>query len=277
MMNNASISNQAREATPEAGRNQAGAEEPAAWRKRTRKFVKRRAKKFVLSVGNYMARQGTVPDQAIFDPREFPWAADLESNFDVVRAELAGVLKCRDALPSLHEIQREQYRISADEKWKAFVLCGWGFQAEEGARLCPQTYRLVARVPGLRTAFFSILEPGAHIPEHRSILRGLLRGQLAMIVPKQREKCVLHVDGTPHCWTEGRMLVFDDTYLHEVHNDTDEERVVLILHFDRPMNWRGRLVNRTLTALIRRSPFVKDARRNYAQWARRFNQRRIED
>lgn len=239
-------------------------------KKRSRKFVRRNAKKFAASIGDYLARQGSVRDQPVYDPQDFAWAAELESNFGVIRAELDNILRYREALPSLHEIQREQYRISADDKWKTFVLYGWGFEADEGARLCPQTYRLVRRVPGLQTAFFSILAPGAHIPEHRSILRGLLRGQLAMIVPKRSEKCVLTVDGIAHRWTEGRMLIFDDTYLHEVRNDSEEERIVLILHFERPMNWRGRLTHRALTGLIRRTPFVRDAKRNYASWARRF-------
>ena len=244
----------------------------AKLRKRRRKLVKRVGKGFIEWVGDYLAQQATIPDQPIFDPRDFPWTATLESNTGIIRAELDSVLKHRGALPRLHDLQRDQYRISADDRWKAFVLCGWGFRAEEGARLCPETIRLVNQIPGLQTAFFSILEPGAHIPEHRGFLKGLLRGQLAMIIPKEREKCVLFVEKTPQYWTEGRILVFDDTYRHEVRNDTHEERIVLILHFERPMNWRGRLVHRALNALIRRTYFVKDAQRNYARWAERFRQ-----
>ncbi len=246
----------------------------AKLQKRRRKFVKSNAKSFVAWVGDYLVRQATMPDKPVFDPQDFPWTADLESNYGTIRTELDRVLTHRRALPRLHDLQREQYRISADDKWKCFVLCGWGFRAEEGARLCPETHRLVKQIPGLQTAFFSILEPGAHIPEHRGILRGLLRGQLAIIVPKEREKCVLFIEKAPHYWTEGRMLIFDDTYHHEVRNETHEERVVLILHFERPMNWRGRLVQRALAVLIRRTPFVKDARRNYARWAEQF-QRQI--
>ena len=86
-----------------------------------------------------------------------------------------------------------------------------------------------------------------------------MRGQLAIRVPKEREKCFLRVEDTVCNWEEGKLIVFDDTYRHEVQNNTDEERVVLLLHFDRPMNRLGRLTNAALMAVIKRTPFVKKA------------------
>ena len=68
------------------------------------------------------------------------------------------------------------------------------------------------------------------------------------------------------------MFIFDDTYLHEVRNATNQERVVLILHFDRPMDWPGRISHQLLLFLIRRTGFVREARRNVAQWEKRFVQ-----
>lgn len=62
------------------------------------------------------------------------------------------------------------------------------------------------------------------------------------------------------------MLIFDDTCRHEVQNNTDQERVVLILHFDRPMNRLGRFTHQPLIAIIRHTPFVKKAVRNHRHW-----------
>ena len=50
----------------------------------------------------------------------------------------------------------------------------------------------------------------------------------------------MRVDDQIKVWKPGEAFVFDDTYEHEVRNDTDEERVVLILDFDRPMGLGGR-------------------------------------
>jgi beta-hydroxylase len=240
------------------------------WRKRLRRGIKR----MLATIGNYQARNAYVPDQPFFDVTQFPWTTELEANSSIIRSELDAVLSRRDELPQIQELQRAQYAVSIP-KWKAFVLYGWGYEASEGRRLCPETTRLVERIPGLRTAFFSVLEPGAHIPEHRGRVRGLLRGQLALIVPKEREKCTLWVDGKPHHWEEGRMMVFDDTYRHEVHNQTDEYRVVLLLHFDRPMHRLAQVVHEAMLFMIRRTSFVTQARRDYAAWASRFRAKEI--
>ena len=65
-------------------------------------------------------------------------------------------------------------------------------------------------------------------------------------------------------------VVFLDTYLHQVDNATEEDRVVLLVHFDRPMDLAGRLVHRTMLALLRRSGFVKQAKRRHEEWEERF-------
>jgi len=248
----------------------AATEKYAKKHKPLRKRVRRRAKRLLADIGAFQVRHALVPDQPVFDNDIFQWTSDLESNYAVIRKELDRILEYRDSLPKLHDIQHDQYRISADDKWRAFVICGWGISAREGVRLCPETARIVRGIPGLRSAFFSILDPGAHIPEHRGHVRGLLRGQLALKVPDRREDCTIWVEGTPFHWEAGRMFIFDDTYLHEVRNRTSEERVVLILHFDRPMDWLGRVSHRALLFLIRRTGFFRKARRNVDQWEKRF-------
>ena len=245
-------------------------------RKRCYKSAKKSVKGWLGGIGDFLVRQSPLADRPVMDTADFPWVSYVEKNYPVIRQELDRVLQYRDALPKLHEIQREQYRISSDDKWKAFVLYGWGHIAEEGVRMCPETARIVQQIPALRSAFFSILEPGAHIPEHRGHVRGLLRGQLALIVPEQGEKCFLRVEDTICHWQPGEMLIFDDTYRHEVQNNTDQERVVLILHFDRPMNRLGRFTHQCLIALIRHTPFVKKAVSNHRRWQDRFRKQLAE-
>jgi beta-hydroxylase len=68
-------------------------------------------------------------------------------------------------------------------------------------------------------------------------------------------------------WREGKTLVFDDTYPHEVWNATDERRVLLLIQFRRPLAPVGRVIGEIFLFLIRRSPYVKEARRNVARWS----------
>ena len=48
----------------------------------------------------------------------------------------------------------------------------------------------------------------------------------------------LFVDNKPYSWTEGKGVMFDDTYVHEVRNETDETRIAVLLDLRRKnMPW----------------------------------------
>ena len=58
--------------------------------------------------------------------------------------------------------------------------------------------------------------------------------------------------------------MLDDTYEHEVWNDTDEERVILLFDFDRPMKFWGRFLNKQMMRLMKRTAYYKDPKKNLA-------------
>ena len=74
----------------------------------------------------------------------------------------------------------------------------------------------------------SILDPGKHIPAHNGPYKGILRYQLALSVPKDGS-CQIFVDNKPYSWTEGKSVLFDDTFIHEVKNESNEKRIALLL------------------------------------------------
>ncbi len=67
-------------------------------------------------------------------------------------------------------------------------------------------------------------------------------------------------------WEEGRIVIFDDMYPHEVWNHTDEDRIILMLHVKRPLRFPGSILRDLLFAAVRASPFVKDGIRNLERW-----------
>jgi beta-hydroxylase len=247
------------------------------FRQRRRRLVKRYGKRAFRRVNAFLAEQSLVPDQAVFDRELFPWAREFEANWQVIRAELERILRYRDELPRLYEVSPGNTRISADDNWKSFVLYGFGYRAENNCKLCPETARLLATVAGVENAFFSILAPGARIPPHKGLAKGLLRCHLGLIVPKRSEGCRMYLDGTPHAWQEGRVLLFDDTQTHAVENSTNEDRVVLLFDFERPMTRRGRWTSRALLSLMRRSAYVQDSVQHYLDWEERFQERFFSD
>lgn len=223
-------------------------------------------KKMRHRIGAVIARSSRVGDKPVYDPRLFAWTAELESRWPEIRAEVETLLAREEAIPPLADISPDHRRIAPPGKWKSFFLWGYGYRNEENIARCPKTAAAVASIPGLNSAFFSILAPGAHIPRHRGVTKAILTAHLGLIVPKRRSRCRMQVEDEMLRWDEGRMLVFDDTYYHEVWNDTDEQRVILLVQFRRPTGLIGRLVGGLFLAAVRRSRFVQDARSSLGDW-----------
>jgi aspartyl/asparaginyl beta-hydroxylase (cupin superfamily) len=99
-----------------------------------------------------------------------------------------------------------------------------------------------------------------------------MTAHVPLIVPREAEKCRMDVDGHTIVWAPGQPIVFDDTYPHEVWNDTDETRVVLLIQFRRPMRQPGRIVADAIVTFIRKSSFVQRARRNLPYWEKAYAQ-----
>jgi aspartyl/asparaginyl beta-hydroxylase (cupin superfamily) len=217
-------------------------------------------------VERWIGRRSPVGDTPFYDVAQFPWVAELERHWTEIRAELEEVLTDRSAIPAFQDISVDQVDLSDDDRWQTYFLFGFGFEVPEHTAACPRTAELVRTVPGMKTAMFSILAPGKHIPRHRGPYKGLLRHHLGLIVPEPAEACRIRVGDEVRHWTEGSSLLLDDTYDHEVWNDTDGQRVVLFLDVVRPLTGVARRLNSALLWVIAHSPLVRDARRRQERW-----------
>ena len=74
-------------------------------------------------------------------------------------------------------------------------------------------------------------------------------------------------------WKEGEMVVFDDTYDHEVWNDTDKTRVVLLIDVVSPFRGPLAWINRGIVTLIGKSSFVTEAMKKHLEWEKQFYSR----
>ncbi len=221
----------------------------------------------------WVARQSQIGEAAFFPADTFPWARTLEANWQTIRAELDSVLEEADALPNFQDIMPRQYRLSPDNRWKTYYFYAFGFTARANCQRCPQTWQLLQQIPGLQTAFFSILAPGKHIPEHRGKHKGLIRYHLGLKIPEPATACRIRVDGRVAYWQEGESLIFDDTYLHEAWNEASDYRVVLFLDIARPLHWPLSWVNWTLNRALAFSPIVRTAKANHQHWEQEFARR----
>ncbi|HXQ09557.1 MAG TPA: aspartyl/asparaginyl beta-hydroxylase domain-containing protein [Caulobacteraceae bacterium] len=187
------------------------------------------------AVERWLAKNSLAETSEIISRTAVPWAATLEANWTTIRRELDEVLRERAALPTMQELSPYQERIVQGRVWKAFVFRAYGMRFSDNCRRCPETAKLLDAVPGLEVAFFSVLEPGAHLAAHRGAYKGLIRTHLGLVVPEPRDRVRMKVGGETIVWQEGRAVTFDDTYRHEVWNDTDGVRVVLLIDTPRPL------------------------------------------
>lgn len=245
-----------------------------SFKKRRRKFVKDLGGKVLWKLERYIARRSLIGDSTFFDAAEFPWARELEENWKIIRRELDEVLTYREDLPSFQDISKDQIVITNDEHWKTFFLYGMGYKSEPNCVRCPETAKLVERIPGMTTAFFSILSPHKHIPAHRGVFKGFVRYHLGLKIPDPPSQCRIRIEQDYRQWEEGKSMFFDDTFDHEAWNDSDEVRVVLFVDFLRPLPFPASVVNRTLISMVRHSGFVQDSRKNMATWERAFDRKK---
>lgn len=235
-----------------------------------RQFVIAQGEKVVRRLEFLYGRYSTIGDRGFFEPEQFPWNSEIEANWRVIRQEVDRLLNNLENIPNFQDVSPDQYDVTNDDRWKTYFLYAYGLKAEKNCDRCPETTRAIESIPGMKTAFFSILLPRKHIPEHRGPHKGFLRYLLALKVPREKEKCRIRVGDEIRHWEEGKGMMFDDTFPHEVWNDTDEIRVVLFLDIVRPLAFPMSWFNRFFIWLISISPYVQTGKKRLEAWDEKF-------
>jgi ornithine lipid ester-linked acyl 2-hydroxylase len=226
----------------------------------------------IRTIEKLVARFSFVGDSEFFDPALFPWVNEIEANWRDVREELDDVLRFREAIPNFQDISAEQYALTNDDRWKTFFFYAYGVKIEPNCRICPRTAELLTKIPGMTTAFFSILLPHKHLPAHCGPYKGVLRYHLGLKVPDPASASAIKVGSKQASWQEGKSLIFDDTFVHEAWNSTPEIRVVLFVDFLRPLPFPISVLNKLFIAYIRSSPLVQDGLPKVQKWNKRFEE-----
>jgi len=164
----------------------------------------------------------------------FPDYKILEENWEEIKQEVENVIRSKKSLPKFHEVDDGQSYISDNDgiSWSLINLLIYNLWHKKNVDLFPKTSSILKNLSGVKSAYFSILDAGKHIPPHKGPYKGIIRYQLALSVPKEGE-CKIIVDNKDYFWEEGKSVLFDDTYTHEVINNTSKSRVALLLDIKR--------------------------------------------
>lgn len=213
-----------------------------------------------------LMRFAATEEYKVFPNELFPWISYLEENWSVIRDEAQTLLRDRMSVPSIRELSSDHEKIAVDDKWRSFFFWGYGLRVDANCARCPETARALDRIPGLLSALYSVMLAGGHVPRHTGPTKAILTAHMGLVMPLRRENCRMQIGDHEVVWQEGRVVVFDDMYPHEVWNNTDEDRIILMLHLKRPLRFPGSALRDLLFAVLRASPFVRDGLRNLERW-----------
>jgi beta-hydroxylase len=120
----------------------------------------------------------------------------------------------------------------ADNGWKKFYIKWYGDIKTDAYKLCPITTKLIQQLPEIKSAMFSILEPGSKIPIHTGPFKGCIRYHLGLNCP---EDVYIIINNIKYNWKNGEDTLFDDTFFHSVKNNSNETRLILFCDVERKM------------------------------------------
>nr|XP_009936018.1 PREDICTED: aspartyl/asparaginyl beta-hydroxylase [Opisthocomus hoazin] len=151
----------------------------------------------------------------------------LEKNWKLIRDEGLAVM---DKKRSLFLPEDENLREKGD--WSQFTLWQQGRKNENACKSVPKTCALLERFPeatGCRRGQikYSIMHPGTHVWPHTGPTNCRLRMHLGLVIPK--EGCRIRCAQENRTWEEGKVLIFDDSFEHEVWQDAEDYRLIFIV------------------------------------------------
>ena len=163
-------------------------------------------------------------------PELFPNLHKLRAAFSTIKKE------AMEAFKVSKPIRNDGYfKTIADEGWKRFYIKWYGPSDPRALEVCPQTTALIQEMPEVHLAMYSILMPGSVIKPHNGPTRMCLRYHLGISTPNSKN-CHINIAGHKYCWKDGEDVMFDDTFDHEVINNTDKPRIILFLDIERPQS-----------------------------------------
>ncbi|KAM6281192.1 aspartyl/asparaginyl beta-hydroxylase isoform 2-T2 [Porphyrio hochstetteri] len=151
----------------------------------------------------------------------------LEKNWKLIRDEGLAVM---DKKSSLFLPEDENLREKGD--WSQFTLWQQGRKNENACQSVPKTCALLERFPeatGCRRGQikYSIMHPGTHVWPHTGPTNCRLRMHLGLVIPN--EGCRIRCAQENRTWEEGKVLIFDDSFEHEVWQDAENYRLIFIV------------------------------------------------
>lgn len=175
----------------------------------------------------------------------------IEKNWKVILNEALSILGMVGMfLPEVEDLQH-----TGD--WKEFKLFENGRKHQENCIIAPKTCALFDKIKDASICRrgeikFSAMIPGTHVWPHTSYTNSRLRAHLGLNIP---DGVYIRVVDDTRTWENGKLIIFDDSFEHEVWHNGTGVRLILIMDFWHPdLSYQQK---RKLTS-IETYPFIGD-------------------
>ena len=226
-------------------------------------------------VGSEVATDSECDEEQTLHPNFYDWRevygdmpslSCLRENYKVILEELE---RLED--PALFSWPEENLYDGVGEEWKVLPFLhtfpgndpSKSVWMDRFCEMCPETVKLLRKIPGIRTALFSRMGPQTRLSAHRGwadLANHVLRLHLGLRIPftksaphklvnegangnsepkltaaPEDHTCGLWVRGEKRYHRPGEIICFDDSKLHKAFNNhPTEKRSVLIFDIARP-------------------------------------------
>lgn len=190
----------------------------------------------------------------IMNLADFPELKAVQENWEIIRDEAVALREAGNfdqvTDPNSKSYYDIGFRTFYKYGWSKFYLSWYGTDLNSAKKLCPKTLEIISKVPNVNGAMFSVLPPGSKLTKHLDPVATSLRYHLGLKTPND-DGAFINIDGTTYSWRDGDALLFDETYLHYANNNTEKDRVILMLEVDRPTGIIGKIINFIFKQIMR--------------------------
>jgi beta-hydroxylase len=176
-------------------------------------------------INAFMVLCSRVPTTPYLASSEIAFLKTLEDHWETIRDEAIQMARSQH-IKAAQKNNDIGFNSFFKYGWKRFYLKWYDASHPSAEELCPRTVALLRQLPNVKAAMFAELPPGGRLNPHRDPFAGSLRYHLGLVTPND-DRCHIVVDGEKYSWRDGHGILFDETYVHQAHNDSGQNRIIL--------------------------------------------------
>ncbi len=187
----------------------------------------------------------------------FPGHRDFEAEFESIQKEVLTLAEQEDAWPltkttfgdansGIGNDVRVDPETGKEIGWRLFMVSVGEKFSPRAEELLPTLTKLVKKHNDkMVSCALSMLPPHVAIPPHVGYAKSVIRYMLPVELPSQTDACFLCLNGNSEQWQLGKSFCFDDCFIHSVHNDSSQRRIVVYCDILREVHQKPLLTKMT--------------------------------